>query len=97
MREFEWDEDKAEANLRKHGVSFGDAQLVFLDPFRQTRFDKRRDYGEERLQTIGMVEGKCLLLFVAWTIRESGAEVIRIISARYANSKERRRYGDRTF
>jgi uncharacterized DUF497 family protein len=95
MRVFEWDDEKARANLAKHGISFKAAQLVFSDPYRQTEPDRRFDYGEERLQTLGMAWGHCMLLFVVHTIRGNGTEVIRIISARRADRDERRRYGNR--
>jgi uncharacterized protein len=92
---FEWDPDKAASNLRKHGVSFETAIRAFAYPFAFSELD-RIEGGEERWQTIGVVEG-CLLLLVAHTIREEDedgepVEVIRIISARPADRKERRRY-----
>lgn len=46
---FEWDDTKAKANQRKHGLSFTDAIGVFFDPHRIERTDDRLDYGEERL------------------------------------------------
>ena len=49
---FEWDPDKADANLRKHQVSFEDASRVFLDPNRIETFDSRDAYGEDRWKTI---------------------------------------------
>jgi len=54
--EFEWDQEKAEANLRKHGVAFEDAARVFLDPNRIETFDGREDYGEDRWRTVGLVD-----------------------------------------
>jgi uncharacterized DUF497 family protein len=89
--EFEWDQDKAEANRKKHGVGFETACRVFADPFALVEQD-RIEGGEYRWQTLGMVEG-CVLLLVAHTVRdENGMEIIRIISARRASRKERRRY-----
>lgn len=92
---FEWDPVKADSNRRKHGVSFETALRIFADPFALTEQD-RIEGGEQRWQTLGMVEGYFLLL-VAHTIGsedEDGqaVEVIRIISARRANRTERRRY-----
>lgn len=88
---FEWDPDKAAANLRKHGVAFEIAALAFADPFALTQQD-RIEGGEHRWQTLGMVHG-VLLLLVAHAIRDAAdAEVIRIISARPATRPERRRY-----
>ena len=94
---FEWDETKKLSNRRKHGVSFEEACQVFLDPLYVSVQD-RIEGGESRWQTLGLVEG-VLLLTVAHTVREEledGAlvDVIRIISARRATRKERRRYED---
>lgn len=89
---FEWDPAKAENNRRKHGVSFETATRVFADPFALTTQD-RIEQGEARWQTLGIVEGY-LLLLVAHTTwdDDEGTEVIRIISARRAEPKERKRY-----
>lgn len=86
--EFEWDEAKAEANLRLHGVSFELAKTVFRDAFAVERLDDRRDYGEERIVIIGMATGH-IILFVAYTER---GERIRIISARRATQHEKDDY-----
>jgi hypothetical protein len=89
--EFEWDAEKASINLRKHHVSFEIASRVFLDPLALSHQD-RIENGEHRWQTLGMVDG-CLLLLVAHTVRnENGAEIIRLISARRADKKERKYY-----
>ena len=64
-RYFEWDDAKAETNLRKHGIRFEEAMLVFDDPLSVSQQD-RIENGEQRWQTIGMV-GACLLLLVAHT------------------------------
>lgn len=89
---FEWDDAKAASNLRKHRVSFETAARVFADPLALVEQD-RIEGGEYRWQTVGLVDGH-LLLLVAHVVRddEDGAEVIRIISARRAEPKERRRY-----
>jgi uncharacterized DUF497 family protein len=88
---FEWSPTKAASNLRKHGVSFQTAARVFTDPYALAELD-RIENGEERWQTIGVVEG-VLMLMVAYIVREQDdIEVIRIISARLANRRERRRY-----
>jgi uncharacterized DUF497 family protein len=92
-RYFEWDEDKAESNFRKHGIRFRAAVRVFDDPFAVVEQD-RIENGEQRWQTLGIVEG-FLLLMVAHTVRfedDPAREVVRIISARHADRKERRRY-----
>lgn len=89
---FEWDPTKAKANFKKHCVEFEDAIHVFDDPFALIEQD-RVERGEYRWQTLGAVGGY-LLLMVAHTVRDhdDGTEVIRIISARRANRKERKRY-----
>ena len=89
---FEWDPAKAKHNFRKHRVSFEIAVRVFADPFAVVEQD-RVESGEFRWQALGTVNG-CLLLLVAHTVREDtdGTEVIRIISARRAEPKERKRY-----
>jgi len=83
---FEWDEGKSEANLRNRGFDFSYAAVVFEGPTLE-RNDDRDDYGEERIQAIGKVEGD--ILFVVYTWRGS---VRRIISARLANRRERSAY-----
>lgn len=84
---FQWDETKAAANEAKHGVPFDIAVAVFLDPRRLDDVDDRNDYGEERRNVIGVVDGVCLAL--TYTMR---GRVCRIISARRAHRKERTRY-----
>lgn len=84
---FEWDPEKSEQNRRKHGFSFGDVTGVFADEQRVTFADARQDYGEDRWITFGLIEGR--LFAAAYTLR---GDVVRIISARKANSRERRRY-----
>lgn len=86
--EFEWDDAKAAANLRLHGVSFEFARAVFKDPFAIEFLDDREDYGEERFLLIGMAQ-RAALLFVAYTEREGR---IRIISARRATRREQEEY-----
>jgi uncharacterized protein len=85
---FEWHQAKAEANLRRHGVSFDLAKTVFNDPFAIERLDDREDHDEERFVMIGMAEGN-VVLFVAYTERK---ESIRIISARRATQYEQDDY-----
>lgn len=89
---FSWDERKNRLNVKKHGVSFEAASLVFDDPLHISRLERIED-GEQRWQTIGMVGGMVLLL-VAHTWEEGLAHEthIRIISARRASTLERRIY-----
>ena len=85
---FEWHRAKAEANLRKHGVSFDEAVTVFYDPLSATFDDEEHSVGEARFITVGY-SARGRLLLVAHT--EHGARV-RMISARRATARERRRH-----
>lgn len=87
-----WDPKKDRINRRKHRIGFATAVGVFFDPFAISDQD-RIEGGEERWQTIGLVEGMTVVL-VAHTFREEpdGTLTIRIISARRATPQERRRY-----
>ncbi|EAN8329655.1 BrnT family toxin [Salmonella enterica] len=84
----EWDAEKAARNLKKHGVAFEDAALVFHDTQRLEIYDDREGYGEDRWAIIGYADPA--LLFVVYTVRHE--DTIRIISARKANEQERRKY-----
>jgi uncharacterized DUF497 family protein len=86
--EFEWDLQKAKDNLRKHGVSFEEASLVFRDPFSFTYDDRKHSRVECRYATLGMSDQERILV-VAHTMR---GEQVRIISAREATPRERRWY-----
>ncbi len=84
---FEWDEDKNASNLQKHGISFEEACEIFDNPV-LTQIDDRRDYGEVREISFGMIAG-LLVVAVVHTDR-NGTK--RIISARLAKKTERRHY-----
>lgn len=91
---FIWDEDKNRRNLLKHEVSFDTAVAVFDDPHALSVQD-RFVQGEERWQTLGLIEGVVVLL-VAHSIEfEGDEEIIRIISARKATPREREIYAQR--
>lgn len=83
----EFNPDKAQANLDKHGVSFTEAMLVFFDTHRLDEPDRRKDYGEVRRIVIGEIEGRVFV--VVYTLR---GDVIRLISARKSNEREQRKY-----
>jgi uncharacterized DUF497 family protein len=88
---FEWDASKNRQNLRKHGVRFETAVLVFDDPYAITQQDLAIA-DEERWITVGAI-GPGSILLVVHTFREKqDQEVIRIISARAAESRERKAY-----
>ena len=83
---FEWDESKRKGNLRKHGLDFRDAAILFEGPM-MAQLDTRADYGEPRWIGIGYLKTICVV--VAFTERSHG-DVIRIISLRKALSHERK-------
>ena len=84
--DYEWDEGKAAANLRKHGVDFADAALVLEDELALTLRDLHTE--EERFVTLGKdPNGRLLVVVYTWR-----GERIRLISARAMTSKERRQY-----
>jgi len=85
---FEWDEDKAGANLEKHGVSFEEAQTVFDDPLYVDFYDIGHSYGEHRYIILG-ASNQGRLLLVSYTER---GDNIRLISSREAVPAERRAY-----
>jgi uncharacterized DUF497 family protein len=87
---FEWDDKKAAKNLNIHGVTFEDAELVFADTFAIFRKDRVVE-GEQRWHVIG-VAAEASLLLVVHTVRDEDEEVIRIISARRAERRERKAY-----
>ena len=95
MMRLEWDEEKNETNIRKHGISFEVAARVFLKPYMEIWDEKHsgiNQYGkmEDRFTAIGWVED---VLYVCYTVREHGnEEFIRMISARVAMPAEKELY-----
>ena len=87
---FIWDKDKAEANSRKHGVSFIEAKTVFYDPSARMIFNPDHSEEEDRFILLGC-SSHLRILVVIHCYREEDA-VIRIISARKANRYEQRQY-----
>ena len=86
--EFEWDREKAVANARKHGVSFEEATTVFGDPLAMNKPDPDHSEGESRFILLGRSD-RYRLLVVAYGERPPRT---RIISARSAARRERKRY-----
>lgn len=84
---FEWDEQKNQANIRKHGFSFADAWEIFETPM-LIDVDDRFDYGEDRWVGIGRLQSR--IVVVVYT--EFDDETLRIISLRKALSHERAKY-----
>jgi len=87
--EFEWDQQKASKNDKKHGVSFSEATTIFADPLELTISDPDHSSGEYRFLSIGRSNTGSLLV-VFYTEREQNR--IRIISARQATRQERKYY-----
>lgn len=88
---FEWDENKNQTNIRKHGISFEQAKTIFNHDI-LTRIDNRYDYGEVREISLGQIDGEVIVV-VVHTKRNKNT---RIISARKANKKEREVYNEYT-
>ncbi|MGI9055524.1 MAG: BrnT family toxin [Pyrinomonadaceae bacterium] len=89
MMQFEWDEKKAESNIEKHGVSFEEAETVFGDVLARLFDDEKHSIRERRNGIIGHSINNRLFI-VSFTERTN--DIIRIISAREATPKERRKY-----
>lgn len=90
MLKFEWDENKNNKNIKKHGISFEEASSVFQDEEALIIADESHSKSEERFILIGF-SFKANLLVVCHCYREKDS-VIRIISARKADKKERQKY-----
>ncbi|MCL4485909.1 MAG: BrnT family toxin [Nitrospirae bacterium] len=85
--EFEWDETKRMTNISKHGLDFVDGLKAFRNRL-LVRKDSRKEYGEDRWQGIGEIEGQIVVL----VFTERSPKRIRIISLRKANKYERQGY-----
>lgn len=84
---YEWDDSKNQSNFTKHGISFEEVIEIF-DKEHVTWIDDRKDYGETREISLGEINNNVVIL-VVHTDRYG---ITRIISARKANSRERRKY-----
>ena len=93
MIKFEWDDNKNQANIKKHGISFEEAASVFQDEGALIIADEEHSESEERFILIGF-SFKANLLVVCHCYREKDS-AIRIISARKADKKERQKYIER--
>ena len=90
---FEWDENKARENLKKHKVSFDEAKTVFNDPLLITFLDEEHSEAEDRYISIGTSAPNKVLL-VIHTERETAEDtlIIRLISCRKATASEQKTY-----
>ena len=82
----EWDDNKNQSNIKKHGISFETVALVFADEERIEYYDKLHSQDEDRYVVLGCVQG---ILYVVYIMR---GEAARLISARMANATERKIY-----
>ena len=88
---FEWDDNKEQINIAKHGIDFTTAARVFEDENRLELYDEAHSDTEDRYITIGEINGVAIIVFVVYTER---GDAIRLISARKATKQERRAYYD---
>lgn len=95
---FEWDEEKAQKNFKKHGVSFDDAARVLSDDrgdvYHVEEYDAEHSDDEDRyITTASHPDDRNIVLVISWTDRSTRtAKVTRIISARAATPAERKQY-----
>ena len=90
--DFEWDEAKSDLCFEQRGFDFRYVSSAFLDENRVIRADQRFEYGEERFQMLGQVDGR--VFQVAFTMRSTR---VRIISAYKANLREVKDYENGTY
>lgn len=88
VTDFEWDPDKRRTNLARHGIDFEDPRDAFAAPL-LVAVDTRDDHGEDRWIGVGQCRGRTIV--VVFTERRGG-KAVRIISARKATTRERKRY-----
>ena len=88
---FEWDDNKEQKNIAKHGIDFGTAILVFGGDNRIEMYDAKHSLEEDRYITMGEINGYVMVLYVVYTERN---DAIRIISARRATQREKEAYYD---
>ena len=91
---FVWDPRKAKENASKHGITFEEAQTVFLDDYALLMGDPEHSAAEDRFVLLGL-STRLRVLVVCHCYRESDSE-IRFISARKADKDERREYNERS-
>jgi len=87
--QFEWDDEKEKSNIKKHGIDFSTAALVFGDNNRIEKYDELHSINEDRYITIGRVSEVTVVVIVVYTEREA---LTRIISARLATKREEEAY-----
>lgn len=91
--EFDWDDEKAAINLKKHQIDFNEAMTVLLDPLAMTGYDTEHSDDEDRWVTLGCsIQGTLLLVIHTFTGTSPNSALVRIISARPATKRERMQY-----
>ena len=88
---FEWNDKKADSNLKKHSISFVEAQTVFYGADARLIFDPDHSREEDRFVLLGL-SSLLRLLVVVHCCRDARGKAIRIISARKANKNEHKQY-----
>ena len=92
MFEFEWDPAKAATNVRKHGVSFEEAATMLADDLLLSMPDDEHGGFEQRWRSLGQSNSGQLMVVIHTIVEQDDATAVRIISARPATPRERRRY-----
>jgi len=93
---FEWDSEKENANIKKHGVTFEQASYVFADPFALNMFDDEHSLDEDRWVLLDKSLNEVILLVVHTFNDDDEIEYVRIISARKATKREQQSYQQRS-
>ncbi len=92
---FEWDAQKNQSNIKKHGIGFDEACYVFSDPYSLSQYDKEHSVDEDRWVLLGKSSGKIVVTVVHTFRTKEGVEYVRIISARKATKSEQKVYDRR--
>lgn len=87
---FDWDEQKAWSNERKHGISFEEAQTAFYDENARLSYDPDHSQSEDRYLLLGM--SSSLRILVVCHVYQQNGECIRVISARKVTKQEQQQY-----
>lgn len=89
---FEWDSEKENSNIKKHGITFEQASYVFADPFALNLYDDGHSLEDDRWVLLGKSLNEIVLVVVHTFKDDNGIEYVRIISARKATKNEQRSY-----
>lgn len=92
---FEWDRNKEQTNIKKHGITFEQASYVFADPFALNIYDSEHSDDEDRWVLLGKSLNRTLLIVIHTFRDDNNIELVRIISARKASKKENQTYNKR--